>query len=144
VYRDVHLLFNWHLPKGAENTNCNNDSLPRPSRTAIRSTVTSPQRTLRPRLVTWTQAAGWCAAITCTWLVVSTIWAWVDNRGQPWLGWALEFAISRPLVLLLGCLLAWRGRGWVRRLGWGWLTLVGTMMTEHVVRESLEAWWAGR
>ncbi|HXC24684.1 MAG TPA: hypothetical protein VNU46_02130 [Gemmatimonadaceae bacterium] len=94
--------------------------------------------------MTWTQAAGWCAVITSLWLVISVVWAWLDNRGQPWLAWALEFAISRPLVLLIGTLLAWRGRGRVRRVGWGWLILVGTLMTEHVVRESLEAWWASR
>ena len=108
------------------------------------STVASPQYTLRPRVMTWTQAAGWCAVITTAWLVVSVVWAWVDNRGQPWLWWALEFTISRPLALLIGTLLAWRGRGRVRRVGWGWLILVGTLMTEHVVRESLEAWWAAR
>ena len=109
------------------------------------SVATTSLRRVQPqRLATWTQAAGWCAAITLTWLVISALWTWLDNRGQPWLSWALELAIGPPLLLLTGSLLAWRGRGWVQRVGWGLLLLLGTMMTEHIIRESLDAWWASR
>lgn len=85
--------------------------------------------------MTWTHIAKWCTAITTFWLLTSVVWTWLDNRGQPWLGWALEIAAGLPLPLLLASLLAWRGRDWLQRVGWGSFLVVGAIMTQHVILE---------
>jgi hypothetical protein len=88
----------------------------------------------------WTQTAAWCALLSVVWGVAITIWTWLDNRGQPWLWWALAVYVPPPLLLCGASCLAWRAPGRLKAVGWVLFTLVSVLMGLHLVHTLIDSW----